>query len=1172
MICPNCEYENREGARFCKKCGTQLEQSCPSCGHPYQLDSLFCDECGHNLKPIPPKPPIDYTDPQSYTPKFLAEKILNTRSTIEGERKRVTVLFADVANYTAISEKLDPEEIHHIMDGCFKMLMDEIHRYEGTINQFTGDGAMALFGAPVAHEDHAQRACYAALSIQKAIAGYREKIKKSHEIDFRLRFGLNSGPVLVGSIGDDLRMDYTAVGDTTNLAARIQQAAVPGEVWMSRETHNMIRHYFHDRLVGELPLKGKAQPHPIYCLLSERSGVRTRFEASLVRGVTELVGRRLEMEALREAFNRVKDGDAQVVDVVGEAGVGKSRLVYEFRETFVNDMIFLSGICVHYGRNINFLPVIDVVRKAFDIEGGMTAEDVARQIDAKATDDLAPMIPFYKNLLSLTVDDPKFGALNPEGRKFGTFEAVKNLLLDLSAEKPLVVFLEDAHWMDKISEEFFTYFSRSLATHPILLLAAYRPEAVSSWAQGAHYQRLVLETLSSNSSARLIRNILAGIDLEPRIEQKIVEKAGGNPLFVEEIVRELLERGDLSKAGERYTSQRHPDQLEIPSTVQGILAARMDRLSEDLKKTMQIASVIGRDFAFRLLKSIMQLGDELRVHLTHLVGLEIMYEKALYPELEYIFKHALAQEVAYESLLKQRRKEIHGRIARAVEELYAHQLEEHYELLAYHYERSGDELKAVDYLTLAGEKSNKRGAAQAAYEFFDKAFGMTEDKNMALDSEKEIRLYQGRSEASFKIGAIGKCVADSRKAMDLSRQHNLIDYERESISGLSLVMYLWSDKAEAERVFQEGIARAREMGDKALESYVLAGMGIRAAMDGQPYKGNQIIMEAEKMARALGDPKPILYTRVNRSTTERWIGRPQKTIELTEGVLELTREMFNVSALTYIISFRGLALAEVGRIEEAVSILNYGLDVCEKFGVSIRLGCLYNSLGYCFAEIYQTERALAFNYKGEKIARELMEKYPMGRRQYAEMAAQSSVNVMENYFDQGNLDKAWNLVNSLAEEAKSEDFDMFRHQWESRMNCLAAQILLQRNDIGQAESIIQENLRETQKKQMKKREGCFLRLLGELQIKCNEFEKGLKNLNDAIQILRDVTNPRQLWQAYSSLASAQLKKGRSSEAQQSWKAAAGLIHDVSNNLGDHELKAGFLNAKPIRDILSNAET
>jgi len=661
MLCPKCQFDNREGARFCKECGEKLELSCPKCNALITPDSKFCDECGHDLSKPKITPPVHYSEPKSYTPRFLADKILTTRSSIEGERKLVTVLFADVANYTSISEKIDPEEVHQMMDGCFKILMDEIHRYEGTINQFTGDGVMALFGAPLAHEDHARRACTAALSIQKAMGEYGEKIKKKTGTDFKMRIGLNSGPVIVGSIGDDLRMDYTAVGDTTNLAARIQQNAYPGEVWVGQETRNIVRDYFLDKPVGEIQLKGKSRLQTTYCMIAERPGVRTRFEAALMRGVTEFVGRGPEMQALQAAFKKSKSGEAQIVDVVGEAGVGKSRLVYEFRESLGDAATFLTGNCIHYGRNISFLPVVDVVKGAFGIAEGMTEEDVLRHIEEKATDHLVSMIPFYRNLLSLKVEDPILDLLDSEGRKFGTFEAVKDLLFKISEKKPLVLFLDDIHWMDKISEELFTYISRSFVKSRILMIATYRPEGAPTWAQGAHYQRLGLETLSAKSSIRLVRNILGGVALEPDLEKKLTERASGNPFFVEETIRELFDRGDLVRKGDTYVSVKPIDKLEVPSTIQGVLAARMDRLSEDLKKTIQVASVIGKDFAFRILKNTMELGDELRAHLTNLVGLEILYEKVLYPELEYIFKHALTQEVAYESLLKQRRKELHGR-------------------------------------------------------------------------------------------------------------------------------------------------------------------------------------------------------------------------------------------------------------------------------------------------------------------------------------------------------------------------------------------------------------------------------------------------------------------------------------------------------------------------------
>jgi len=1170
MKCPKCQFENREGAKFCKECGAKLELACPKCDAPITPDGKFCDECGYDLSKPTIAPPVHYSEPQSYTPRFLADKILTTRSSIEGERKLVTVLFADVANYTSISEKIDPEAVHQMMDGCFKILMDEIHRYEGTINQFTGDGVMALFGAPLAHEDHAQRACTAALSIQKAMGGYCEKLKKKTGIEFSMRIGLNSGPVIVGSIGDDLRMDYTAVGDTTNLAARIQQNANPAEVWVSQETRNIIRDYFQDKPVGEIQLKGKSRPQPTYCVIAERPGVRTRFEAVLMRGVTEFVGRGPEMQALQAAFKKAKNGDARIVDVVGEAGVGKSRLVYEFRETLGNAVTFLSGICIHYGRNISFLPVIDVVKGAFGITEGMTEEDVSRHIEEKATDSLASMIPFYRNLLSLRVDDSILDLLDSEGRKFGTFEAVKDLLFKISEKKPLVLFLDDVHWMDKISEELFTYFSRSFVKSSILMIANYRPEGAPTWAQGAHYQRLGLETLSSNSSIRLMRNILGGVALNPDLEKKLIEKASGNPFFVEETIRELLDRGELVKKGDTFTSVQPIDKLEIPRTIQGVLAARMDRLSEDLKKTIQVASVIGRDFAFRLLKNTMELGDELRAHLTNLVGLEILYEKVLYPELEYIFKHALTQEVAYESLLKQRRTELHGRIAQAIEEIYAHQLEVHYELLAYHYQRSGNEKKAIDYLILAGEKSNQHSAAQTACDFLEKALVAAETNNIALDAEAQIRIHTGLTNAYLEIGAFGKSKEAFRKAIDLSRRHGFIDYEKENLFGYCFLMQIWPVKAEAERVLKEGIARAQEMGDKALESSIQSSMGNHMILYGQPRKAYQILVEAESMAADTGDPNVIAYARGIRSATERWIGRPQKTIELTEGIAEIAREMFNMTGMSFAVFFRGIALAETGRIEEGIALLKDGIDVCEKFGVSMRLASLYNSLGYCYGEIHNIERASALNKKGEEIARGLLIKYPMGRGQYAEMLAQSRINLMENYFDQGNLDEAWNGIQALKVEAKSEDFNWFRHQWESRMNYLAAQILLSRNDTAQADTIIQKNLKLAKDKLMKKRQGCFLRLAGELLLKQNEFENALNYLRESIHLLEEVGNPRQLWQAYASLAAAFHYAGRSSEAQENWGLAADLINSTANRLSDNELKSGFLNADPIKKVLSNS--
>jgi tetratricopeptide (TPR) repeat protein len=747
---------------------------------------------------------------------------------------------------------------------------------------------------------------------------------------------------------------------------------------------------------------------------------------------------------------------------------------------------------------------------------------------------------------------------------------VKNLLIALSEQKPLVVFVDDVHWMDKMSEELLAYFSRCIIDQPILLLAAYRPEGAPLWAYGTHYQRLGLETLSSKSSVRLVRNVLGGPALEPELEAKIVEKTEGNPFFVEEIVRELLERGDLMKAGDRYVCKHPIDQCEIPNTIQGVLAARMDRLSDDLKRTVQIASVIGRDFAFRLLKSIMEFGDELRAQLTNLVGLEILYEKALYPEIEYIFKHALTQEVAYDSLLKQRRREIHGRIAQAIEEIYADRIEEHYELVAHHYEGSGNAEKAVHYLILAGEKSNKHGAVQAGCEFLNKALEISEKEQLVLKPEEEVRLHYERGQSHMGVGAIEAAANGFRRAVELSRRHGMTHFERDALVSLAYLMYMWPSSEEADRTLEQGLARARETQDKGLESTILSTMSLRS-MVYKRHRGNQEVLDAEPIALESGDPRSILGSRLIRSIWERHLGRPRKTVELTEGMIELLKTSYNINITSNVIWIRGVALAEIGRIDEAVATLTEGVEICERYGALYRLDTLYNCLGYCYGEIYQLEQARELNTKAEELSRMLMVKHPFGRRQWAHGLGEAVMGLTENLFDQGDEDTAWQRLKSLEEESRSADFDMNRYQWESRLNLLAAQILLRRNDLGAAEAVIEKNLESVRRQHMKKREGSFLRLLGEVQRRRNEHERAATTLNEAVRILTEVENPRQVWQAHHSLASTLEGMKRSSEAREQWGRAATVIQNSANALSDRGLREGVLKAQPIREILSKTD-
>lgn len=621
MICPKCKSENPEIKKFCRKCGAKLSLTCPYCGAETLTEDVFCGDCGHNLRVSKEDPRLDFDQPQSYTPRHLADKILNTRTAIEGERKLVTVLFADVANYTALSERLDPEEVHQIMDGCFRILMDEIHRYEGTTNQFTGDGVMALFGAPVAHEDHASRACHASLSIQRAMGEYGERVTKDYSVEFKMRIGLNSGPVIVGAIGDDLRMDYTAVGDTTNLASRMEGIAQPGSILLSKHTQGLVKDYFDLRSLGKVTVKGKDAPQEAFELVKV-GGATTRIEAAVARGLTTFVGRENSMAALREAYEKARNGSGQVMGVVGEAGVGKSRLLFEFRNRLPqDDLIYLEGRCIHFGGAMPYLPILDVLRSYFGIVEGERETIIRKRVAErvlKLDKKLVRTLPPLQDLLSLKVEDEGYLKLDPKKRRERVFEALRDLLVRGSQVRPLILAVEDLHWIDKTTEDFLDYFIGWMANVSVMLVLLYRPEYTHRWGNKSYFNRIGVDQLTLKSSAELVKAILEGGEVAPELRDLILNRTAGNPLFMEELTHTLLENGSIQKEQNQYILARMPSELQVPDTVQGIIAARIDRLEENLKKIMQVASVIGREFAFRILQTIIGMREELKGHLLNL--------------------------------------------------------------------------------------------------------------------------------------------------------------------------------------------------------------------------------------------------------------------------------------------------------------------------------------------------------------------------------------------------------------------------------------------------------------------------------------------------------------------------------------------------------------------------
>jgi predicted ATPase/class 3 adenylate cyclase len=787
MKCSKCQLNNRESAGFCKKCGSELKLHCPACGYACKSDSLFCDECGYGLRKQKATASADYSQPKSYTPKFLADKILNIRSNIEGERKVVTVLFADIANYTAISEKLDPEEVHQMMDGCFRILTNEIHKYEGTINQFTGDGIMALFGAPIARENHAQRACYAALSVRRAMEDYGKQIMADYGLEFKMRFGLNSGPVIVGSIGDDLRMDYTAVGDTTNLAKRMESIATPGSVILAENTFRLVKSYFELEALGPVSIKGKESAQYAYAL-TDSSKVQTRFEESISKGLVRFVGRINSMGTLRNTWDRATDGFGQVLGIMGEPGVGKSRLLFQFISTlFSEDLNYLQGRCLPHGRSIAYLPFLDILKSFFMIKKGQSDSEIKKNIKEKVTTlnkEFSPTIlSAIQQLLSLEIDNESWQNLEPVQRRKYIFDALNSLLIRLSEEKPLIIVVDDLQWIDRTSVEFLSNFIDRISRKPILLVLIYRPEYEHLWQNKPHYNELGLDQLTKESSAQLISAILEEGSVSVELEQFILTQSAGNPLFIEEFIFTLLENNYIERKNNQIVLNPIFDPVKIPDTIHGIVSDRIDKLDVHLKRILQVASVIGHDFGYRILQTATGMGKELKTFLDDLQSLEFIYQKKIYPELEYIFKHALVQEVAYNCLLLRRRVEIHAKIGFTIEYLYPDKLDEFYEILAHHYASGKYSPKAYQYLKLSGKKAEANYSHSEAFNFYRKALKIFDKlPDAQKNNEEKLDIYNlmrlpiamlGYPEGSLRIleaGAeIAKQVGDQKS---LARFYN----------------------------------------------------------------------------------------------------------------------------------------------------------------------------------------------------------------------------------------------------------------------------------------------------------------------------------------------------------------------------------------------------------------
>ena len=959
MKCPRCQYANPPGSNFCLGCGTRMGATCGACGNEVPAGARFCNKCG---TPISGEPAgqVRFASPESYTPKHLAERILTSKSALEGERKQVTVLFADLKGSMELLADRDPEEARRILDPIIAHMMEAVHRYEGTVNQVMGDGIMALFGAPLAHEDHAVRACYAALRMQEAVKRYAEGVRREGGVMIRIRVGLNSGEVVVGAIASDLHMDYTAVGQTTHLAARMEQLAEPGTAALTPATLALSEDFVQVKSLGPMRVKGLSEAVEAYELIGANP-VRSRFQAHAARGLTTFVGRTSEIAQLAEALDVARSGRGQVVAVVGEPGVGKSRLLWEFAHSHRTERcLVIEAASVSYGKATTYLPVIELLRTYFLIE----PRDDMRKIREKVTGKLfsldralEPALPALLTLLDIQVDDGEWTRLDPVHRRQRTLDAVKGLLLRESQVQPLVVIFEDLHWIDGETQAVIQGLVESLPTARLLLLVNYRPEYQHPWGSKTYYRQLRIDALPAANAEEFLAALLGGDSSLEELKRLLSARTEGNPFFLEESVRTLVETRILVGEPGRYRLTTAPESLQIPATAQAIVAARIDRLEPEDKRLLQSASVVGKDVPLVLLEALADMGeDEMRRGLARLRTAEFLYEMRLFPDVEYTFKHALTHELAYGSLLHDRRRALHARIVEAGERVWADRLSEHVERLAYHAVRGEVWAKAVGYLRQAAAKAMSRSAHREAVGCLEQALEALRHApagRKTLECAVDIR-FELRT-ALYPLGEFERTLAYLREAQPLAEALG-DDRQLARISAyVCVALRRLGDFEGAIEAGERALSLANAIDDPSLrvattlylgQALWSTGAGRRAV---EVFRKNVDSLTHDELRQRFGAPgHPGVFSMTDMASALVELGDYAEAKRIAEAGLAVAEELAH--PFTSIAAYLAVAhvAAAAGEFATAIARLEQARSLCERGDFPLQRIAAQGRLGYAY--------------------------------------------------------------------------------------------------------------------------------------------------------------------------------------------------------------------------------
>jgi class 3 adenylate cyclase/tetratricopeptide (TPR) repeat protein len=1159
--CPRCGQANPPGVKFCGECGSRLELACPACRTANPPTNRFCHGCGAPLGETATASP--FASPQAYTPKHLADKILTSRSALEGERKQVTVLFVDVSGFTGLSERLDPEDVHRLMTRAFELMLAEVHRYEGTVNQFLGDGIMALFGAPIAHEDHAQRAVHAALGIRQALDAYQEDLRREHAATFQVRQGLNTGLVVVGSIGSDLRMDYTAVGDTTNVAARLQQLAGRGGIVVSEATNRLVEGYFQTRFLGERALKGKAEPVGAWEVLSAREA-RTRLEVTAERGLTPYVGRERELGTLTDLFDKVRAGSGQVVFLVGEAGIGKSRLLHELRQRLGGEANWLEGHCVSFGRSIAFHPVIDLLKRMLRIEESDGEQTIARKVELGVVslgEDLQALVPYLRYLLGVDPGDPAVAALDPRRRRAEIFHAFRRLLVRASEIRPLVVVYEDAHWMDQASEGSLLFTADSVPRHRILLILTYRLGYQHPFGDRTYHTRVALTALPAEASVEMARGVLATGRLPEDLPSLVLGKAEGNPFFMEEVIKSLQEVGALRRVGDDWELTRRLDEVVIPDTIQGVIMARIDRLEEAPKKTLQLASVIGREFTRRLLDRIAEIRARTEDFLQELTALELIHEKALFPELAYMFNHALTHEVAYNSLLMQRRRELHRLIGHAIEELYADRLSEHYEVLAHHFSRAEDWSRAVDYLVKAAEKATRGFAVREAVSLYGQALDAAAHLGAGVPVERRLAMHRAKAAQHFVLGEFAHAQAEGQRVLALAREAGDQAAEASALASIGFAT-LWAQDLDGALVYAgQAVEAARAAGARAALGSGYLTTGYVHALAGRLPQAQETLPLAVENAAAAGDLANQSLALQLTSFLHSWQGEWSRAADVAAEALRIARDHGLLAPLIRGLWAQGVVLTGKGNYEEAQAAFEESLALAERVGDINSIPRCLNSLAWLLSECGDYDHAIEmFNAAAERAR-----KWPHAVG--VEITAYCEVNRADVFLDKGDL----TLAGEFLEQARRIVEDPATYPWMKwryamHLRTSQGELALARGQTTRARELAREAVDIATRMNARKYLVRGWRLSGEIALAGRQWEEAARDLRRSVAMAQTIGNPPQLWRSHAAMGRLHAARKDGEAARRAFDAGRAIVESVKAHLRHPELRAGLERAPLIQEL------